>query len=132
MKNLVPSFEDFLNERNFSKEKREKLADKGFAMKDGSYPIKNVEDLKNAIQSFGRTGNNPEETKNHIIKRAKALGKIDLLPDKWDVKESKLTKSSGISSEKPPVNDIEDELEDEHEENVKDGDPDKDKEKKKK
>ena len=52
-------------------------------MKDGSYPIVTVKDLKNAIQAFGRTGENKAATKAHIKKRAKALGKTDLLPDNW-------------------------------------------------
>lgn len=52
-------------------------------MKDGSYPIVTIKDLKNAIQAFGRTGKNKEATKAHIKKRARALGKTDLLPDNW-------------------------------------------------
>lgn len=72
-----------LNERKFSEEERKKLAKEGKAMKDGSYPIVNKKDLKNAIQAFGRTGENKAETKAHIKKRAKALGATDLLPEKW-------------------------------------------------
>ena len=74
-----------LNERKFSKEEREKLAKKGYALPDGSFPIENVSDLKNAIKAYGR-GDNPQKEKAHIIKRAKALGKSDLIPDKWKKK----------------------------------------------
>ena len=52
-------------------------------MEDGSYPIENKQDLKNAIKAFGRTGSNKAQTKKHIIKRAKALNAINLLPEKW-------------------------------------------------
>lgn len=36
------------------KPEREKLAEKGKATKDGSFPIRNVADLRKAIQAFGR------------------------------------------------------------------------------
>jgi hypothetical protein len=35
-------------------EERRKLAEQGKALPDGSFPIRNREDLKDAIQSFGR------------------------------------------------------------------------------
>lgn len=75
-----------LYEREFSKEEREKLAKKGYALSDGSFPIVNEQDLKNAIKSYGR-GDNPKKEKAHIIKRAKALGKSSILPKKWKVNE---------------------------------------------
>lgn len=63
---------------------REKMAKKGTALPDGSYPIPDVEFLKKAIQSFGRA---PEEkraaVKAHIKRRARALGREDLIPDSW-------------------------------------------------
>jgi hypothetical protein len=52
-------------------------------MDDGSYPIINKEDLKNAIKAFGRTGVNKVATKRHILKRAKALNVMSLIPEKW-------------------------------------------------
>ena len=68
--------------REFDTEMREKMAKSGMAMDDGSYPIENEGDLKNAIQAFGRA-KNPAAVKAHIKKRAKALGKTDLLPENW-------------------------------------------------
>ena len=38
--------------RMYSASDRRKLADSGDALPDGSFPIKNVEDLKNAIGAF--------------------------------------------------------------------------------
>jgi hypothetical protein len=64
------------------REKRDVLAKEGKAMKDGSFPIRNVEDLKNAIQAHGRA-KDIAAAKKHIVKRARALGKYDLIPDEW-------------------------------------------------
>jgi hypothetical protein len=68
----------------FTDEERKDLAEKGFALPDGSYPIRNVEDLKNAIQAYGRS--NPKDrakVRAHINKRAKALGEKSLVPEEW-------------------------------------------------
>jgi 8-oxo-dGTP pyrophosphatase MutT (NUDIX family) len=70
--------------RDVSKDERDDLADEGKAMPDGSYPIANEADLKNAIQSIGRA-KDPEAVKRHIKKRANALGKSDLIPEDWSV-----------------------------------------------
>lgn len=76
-------FEDFeVNERNFSSDKRKELASDGKALSDGSFPIVNTQDLKNAIKSAGLS-KNKARAKKWIKKRAKALGKIDLIPDSW-------------------------------------------------
>jgi hypothetical protein len=68
--------------RERSAETRRRLAQSGEAMPDGSYPIVTVEDLRNAIQAFGRT-DNPRATKEHIMRRARALGRTDLIPENW-------------------------------------------------
>jgi hypothetical protein len=68
--------------REFSRERREELAKQGHALPDGSFPISTVEDLKNAIQAYGRAGNK-KLAKEHIIKRATQMGKESLLPDDW-------------------------------------------------
>lgn len=51
---------------------RLKLARQGKALPDGSFPIRNHTDLKDAIQSFPRS-KDKRATKNHIVKRAKKL-----------------------------------------------------------
>lgn len=73
-----------LEKKDFSEDKRAELADKGHAMKDGSYPIENKADLKNAVKAFGRA-KDPAAAKKHIIKRARALDAVDLLPEDWNV-----------------------------------------------
>jgi hypothetical protein len=70
-----------------SRRERKKLAEKGLALPDGSYPIRNVGDLKNAIQGYGRA-KNKASAKRHIIKRARDLGKTDLIPDTWTLRAS--------------------------------------------
>jgi hypothetical protein len=71
-----------VEKRDFSTDERKKLADEGLALPDGSYPIKTVADLKNAIQPYGRA-TKKAAVKAHIIKRAKALGVSDQLPETW-------------------------------------------------
>jgi hypothetical protein len=70
------------SKRERSMSTRRRLAEQGMAMPDGSYPIVTIEDLRNAIQAFGRA-DDPQATKQHIIRRARALGRIDLLPENW-------------------------------------------------
>jgi len=74
-----------LYEKEYSEEKRKELSKKGYAEVNGSYPIVNKSDLKNAIKSFGRS-KNKDLTKKHIIKRAKALDAVNLLPKDWSEK----------------------------------------------
>jgi hypothetical protein len=81
--------EELIEKRDFTAEEREDAADAGQALPDGSYPIKTIADLKNAIQAFGRA-KNPAKVKQHIITRARALGAIDQLPEGWNVKKSPL------------------------------------------
>ena len=68
--------------RAFSTRERKKAAGTGAAMPGGEYPINNVQDLKNAIQAYGRA-KNPEAVKKHIISRAKSLGAVSELPEEW-------------------------------------------------
>lgn len=73
----------------FTKEEREKLADKGQALSDGSFPIRNEADLKNAIRAYGRSNKEDRaKVRKHIIKRARALGASKLIPENWGVTAS--------------------------------------------
>lgn len=60
--------------RQFDTAKREKMAEAGTAMKDGSFPIGNCEDVTNALRSLGRTSKPRGEVIPHIRTRAKSLG----------------------------------------------------------
>lgn len=68
--------------RAFSEDMRTQMAKEGTALPDGSYPISNVDDLKNAISAYGRA-KDKEAAKKHIMKRAKALGQEKLIPANW-------------------------------------------------
>lgn len=71
--------------KEYDQEARDRMADEGTAMPDGSYPIADCEDLSNAIQAIGRA-KDPEATKAHIRKRKSALGCEDVeLPEDWSV-----------------------------------------------
>ena len=83
----IKIYESFLAEREISSAEREKMADKGIAMPDGSFPIANKKDLENAIRSYGRAKNQSAAAK-HIAKRAKALGMAELLPQSEDFQKS--------------------------------------------
>jgi hypothetical protein len=67
-----------------SRRVRERLAKEGKALDDGSYPIRNVSDLKNAVRAYGRAKPGKRaKVKKHIIRRAKGLSRSDLVPEKW-------------------------------------------------
>lgn len=83
--------------REFSDTTREKLADKGVAMPDGSYPIPDKDALRRAIASFGRA-KNAAAVKKHIIRRAKALGATDMLPEDWGGAPAKGSMAAGHAS----------------------------------
>lgn len=85
--------------RAYSEESRSEMAKRGFALPDGSYPIKDEADLRNAIQAFGRA-KDKTAAKAHIMKRAVDLGLEDLIPMNWVSKEDmeKAKKESGEKS----------------------------------
>ena len=66
--------------REFTQEQRERAADSGAALPDGSFPIHNKGDLHNAMQAIGRA-KDPAKAKAHIRRRAKALGLTGELSD---------------------------------------------------
>ena len=68
--------------RMYAEDHRSKMAEAGEAMPDGSFPIKDKTDLRNAIQAYGRA-KDKEAAKAHIIKRAMALKAEDMIPMDW-------------------------------------------------
>ena len=73
--------------RDFTAEERKKLAEEGKAMPDGSFPIENKEDLKNAIRLAGQAKDKAKAIE-FICRRARALGAEDMIPDEWKAKKS--------------------------------------------
>ena len=69
--------------KSWTKEKRDKAANKKQAMADGSYPIADRADLKKAIRAVGRGKKSHASIRAHIKRRAKALGAMSMIPDDW-------------------------------------------------
>lgn len=67
----------------YNQDDRDTMAKAGEAMHDGSYPIKDEDDLKNAIRAVGRGGASHNAIRAHIIARAKALELSNLIPENW-------------------------------------------------
>lgn len=47
------------------------------------FPINDEADLRKAIKLAGNASGDPSKVRAFIIKRAKALGRLDLVPDDW-------------------------------------------------
>lgn len=70
-----------------SADERRRLARQGKAMPGGRFPIRNREDLLNAIRAVGRAKGGEAgraAVRRYIIRRARALGLTSLIPDTWN------------------------------------------------
>ena len=66
---------------------RSMLAKMGVAMPDGSYYVRNADDLKNAIESVGRgenAGKSGDAIRKHIMTRATKLSLQSRIPATWN------------------------------------------------
>ena len=74
---------------DLSQRERERLAEQGRALPGGRFPIRNREDLLNAIRAVGRVRPNTEEARarvrRFILRRARELGLEHLIPPTWNV-----------------------------------------------
>jgi hypothetical protein len=64
-------------------QQRRQFAKSGVAMPDGSYYIRNADDLDNAIGAVGRGSGSHAAIRAHIIKRANVLGLSNRIPADW-------------------------------------------------
>lgn len=107
-----------ITKRDFSAKKRKAAAKSGAAMGDGSFPIENGSDLKNAVRLAGNA-KDPAKAKAHIKSRAKALGLSSEIPDTWkgatmttksetadesEVEEADTTKAPVTDPDEPATN----------------------------
>jgi hypothetical protein len=74
--------------KQYSSDKLEEFTKKGWAIRnhegEPAYPIADAGDLKNAIRAYGRAASQDRaKVRRHIQKRAKALGKTDVIPESW-------------------------------------------------
>lgn len=70
---------------------RKYCAEQGWAMADGSYPIRpadnhGISDAGKAIHAVGRGGASGDSIRRHIIGRLHAIGQADMIPDTWSAK----------------------------------------------
>lgn len=66
---------------------RERAEQRGQAMRGGRFPIRNRTDLTNAIRAVGRAQGGEQgrrSVRRFIIKRARALGATNMIPDSWN------------------------------------------------
>ena len=67
-----------------TRKERMKLAESKQALPDGSFPIRNASDLRNAIQAYGRSKPGKRGlVRRHIAKMARQLDKKELIPSDW-------------------------------------------------
>jgi hypothetical protein len=72
---------------DFTEKQRQQAASKGQAMQGGRFPIRNRNDLQNAIHAVGRAKGGDAgraQVRRFIIKRARALGLMNMIPDSWN------------------------------------------------
>lgn len=81
---------------SLSPKAREKAAQEHLAEPDGSYPIRNLAELKKAVEAFGRA-KDPEATKRWIIYRARQLKALGKLPQTWDVPKAPVQVSLNLA-----------------------------------
>jgi hypothetical protein len=62
---------------------REKAASRGAAMPGGRFPIKDCTDVGKAVHALGRGKGDKAAIKRHILKRARSLDCMDVIPDTW-------------------------------------------------
>jgi len=88
--------EEDIYKRDFTEAKRKELAAKGWALKDGSYPIENEEDLHNAAGLAKSGHGDVAAAKRLIAKRAKELGVPNPLDEK-KTEKSEVEKTEDIA-----------------------------------
>lgn len=87
------------NKSYFSHKERKDLAEKGEAMPNGKYPIRNSQDLKDAVRLVGASDMPKNEVKAWIKKRAKELGLESELPENWIEKAEGVEDTQTLSEE---------------------------------
>lgn len=78
----------------FSPDERKKLAKEGKAMPDGSFPIRNEKDLRDAIK-LASMAKNVSAAKSFIVKRSKQMDLEKLIPESWGIEKAKGTDKDG-------------------------------------
>lgn len=93
----------WLIKRNVSADERKRLAREGKALEDGSYPIANAEDLKNAAHLANSGHGNVAAAKRLIAKRARELGVPNPLSKETMAEEDTKETETSVSPEEETV-----------------------------
>ena len=98
---------DLVTKAKYDAADRKRMAGTGAAMKDGSYPIADKEDVTNAVHAVGRGGADHDAIRRHIISRAKAVGAAaSEIPGNWNadgsLKEGSVSKSDPVAKDMGP------------------------------
>lgn len=65
-------------------ETRRRMASRGVALPDGSYPVPDLDHLRRAVLAYGRAPEHKRAAvRRHLIRRARALGGLRLIPSDW-------------------------------------------------
>jgi hypothetical protein len=100
---------DLLAKADYDTADRDRMANSGVAMDDGSYPIANRGDLTNAIHAVGRGGAAHDAIRRHIIRRAETLGASGEIPDSWAADGSlktQVTKETNMPDDVTPDGEV--------------------------
>lgn len=73
-----------LKAEKYTEETRQILAKNGYALPDGSFPIATKADLASAINDY-KQSKNKARVKQHIMKRAREMALVELLPKNWRI-----------------------------------------------
>lgn len=69
---------------DFTAEQRREMARTKIALPDGSFPIPDATHVDKAVKAVGLGSNNSDKViRQHIIRRARALGVMQMVPDSW-------------------------------------------------
>lgn len=99
------SVEDATTKAKYSAEQLRQMLAHGQAMRGPngpSYPIADKEDLQNAIHAVGRGGSGHDSIRAYIIRRARALGASDLIPDTWNA-DGSMKAASNVQTKAPDI-----------------------------
>lgn len=86
---------DYIGE-DYNTAQRKSMAGKGQAMQGGRYPIANKSDLRKAIRAVGRGNGSHDAIRQHIKKRASALGLSNMIPDDWKSTRESVTENQVV------------------------------------
>lgn len=98
--------DDGIELKDYSHSERRAMVRQGHALPDGSFPIADEKDVKNAVKAVERA-KDKKKAKRHVIVRAKALGYDEHVPSAWmaETEGVKLSYAIGMPDQPIPMGD---------------------------